>query len=321
MKMPAVVQFHLGGMVDGSRVMVFPANLPALFNSKGILFISADYRLLFPSTPSDIVNDVRTLMSYLSDPSTLLAETLASSGYMVDKDNLIVNGVSGGNYPARAAATIADIKPRPIAWINFFGQSGDWLLDFWCQGADIEKSMPSNVHLQDMKRAEELEKMKGGEVTTEDPYIVVDGKLTSTKGRFSLFLEWQRNGVFLDYLLSEPGLSAKLAKRRYEERLAAVPVSKRSLLLPLTDATPPTYIIHGKEDHIVPIEDSMATEKNMKVMRKEVKVEWVVDAAHMLLRPSADEMKLVEGINETVQRMVDWTMGILERKAAIERLL
>lgn len=27
-KMPAVVQFHLGGMVDGSRVMVFPANLP-----------------------------------------------------------------------------------------------------------------------------------------------------------------------------------------------------------------------------------------------------------------------------------------------------
>lgn len=27
-KMPAVVQFHMGGMVDGSRVMVFPANLP-----------------------------------------------------------------------------------------------------------------------------------------------------------------------------------------------------------------------------------------------------------------------------------------------------
>lgn len=37
-KMPVVVQFHLGGMVGGSRVMVFPANLPGELSTRFLSF-------------------------------------------------------------------------------------------------------------------------------------------------------------------------------------------------------------------------------------------------------------------------------------------
>ncbi|UOH83564.1 hypothetical protein LQV05_006295 [Cryptococcus neoformans] len=204
----------------------------------------------------------------------------------------VVVGVSGGNYPARAAATLNSIVPRPIGWLDLFGMGGDWLLDFWINGVDVERTMPLDITLHDMAKADELMKTGGGAVVSEVESVLVDGKATDELGRFNLWIAWQKRGIFLDY-----------ARNDTEE--------KRRLLLPITPDTPPTYVLHGKEDLLVPFEESLTLENDMKEQGLSIEIDWVDGADHVLRdRKKGGWNGMVDGWEDIAKRALNWAVDL-----------
>ncbi|ODN73192.1 hypothetical protein L202_07753 [Cryptococcus amylolentus CBS 6039] len=314
-KLPVVVHYHRGGMVIGSKSDVYPPFLPGYLQSMGVLLVSPNYRLLFPSSAEDIIADVHSLFAYLAAPNTELDETLRQNGFAIDVSRIAVIGVSGGNYPARAAATLPEIVPRPVAWLDLFGMGGDWLLDFWLQGIDVEKTMPLENTLHDMAKAEDLIQNGGGDVASESEGTLVDGKATDVIGRFNLWIHWQKEGTFLDYVLSSPGLSSTLKRMPYGERLALIPPDKRRFLLPITPQTPPTYVLHGDQDLLVPIEESYALVNDMKTLGLSVKGVWVPGADHVLRdRKKGGWEGMVDGWEEIAREAVNWVVAEVRRE-------
>ncbi|WVQ77389.1 hypothetical protein IAR50_007074 [Cryptococcus sp. DSM 104548] len=319
-KVPMFAYFHGGAMVTGSRNDIFVFDwIKTTLPAKGFLVVSADYRLLFPSTPSDIITDVHTLFSYVASPSTPLHTWLSSHHLSLDKDRIIVSGQSGGNYPARAAATIPTILPRPIGWLNIFGQGNDWLSDFWLSPQAVLPYTPFFKY--DEAKAEELVEQSGGEVISNSAYVEAGGGIMGdVTGRNNLYLLFAQTGLYADILFSTPGIAAKLRALPYAERHAIIPPHLLAILLPLpappsnTDRTtivPPTYIIHGTSDHMVPIADSYTLQNDLERQGGEVEVDWVEGAEHGLL--AEDFRGMVDGFEGVVERVVRW----LERRVDV----
>jgi acetyl esterase/lipase len=138
---PAVVFFHGGGMTSGDRTSWFPTWLlsesfpPSLASARaglldltsgslnserttaaGLAFLSADYRLLAPSTGHDVLDDVVDLFAFLARTQTLGA-------VQIDSTRLAVAGASAGGMCAFLAAVHA--KPKPCAVLSIYGLGGD----------------------------------------------------------------------------------------------------------------------------------------------------------------------------------------------------
>ncbi|WVQ77388.1 hypothetical protein IAR50_007073 [Cryptococcus sp. DSM 104548] len=304
-KVPVFIHYHGGGIGAGSRRDMYFCQewMRDILPAKGFLVIFADYRLLYPSTADDIIADVHTLFAYLANPSTDLSQSLAALGLSIDPSRIVVNGASGGNYPAKAAATLPSVLPRPIAWVDLFGVGGDWLSDFSVKPFDITKALVSIQY--DEAKAVELEEAGGGPVVVDDPSEALEGgRRRDVRGRFSMVVYWLKKGTFIDHLLSSPGLGAKLASTPAEHRAALVPADKAHLLLPITPTTCPAYLIHGTTDRMCPISESEAIERDMKGMGLEVEVDWVKNGEHGLW--DTDTGKPVASLGETVERVVKW---------------
>lgn len=134
---PAVVFFHGGGMTSGDRRSWFPTWLlspsspplsrlpvhadlrcqyPERTIAAGLAFISADYRLLPPSTGHDILDDVVDLFAFL-------ARTQLLGTVQIDTTRLAVAGASAGGMCAFLAAIHA--YPKPCAVLSIYGLGGN----------------------------------------------------------------------------------------------------------------------------------------------------------------------------------------------------
>jgi acetyl esterase/lipase len=82
----------------------------------GLAFISADYRLLPPSTGHDVLKDVVDLFAFL-------ARTPMLGNVLLDGTRLAVAGASAGGMCAFLAAVHAN--PRPRAVLSLYGLGGD----------------------------------------------------------------------------------------------------------------------------------------------------------------------------------------------------
>ena len=82
----------------------------------GLAFISADYRLLPPSTGHDVLEDVVDLFAFLGRTPTL-------GSVHLDASRLAVAGSSAGGMCAFLAAIHA--KPRPRAVLSLYGLGGE----------------------------------------------------------------------------------------------------------------------------------------------------------------------------------------------------
>ncbi|KAH9916865.1 Alpha/Beta hydrolase protein [Fomitopsis serialis] len=109
--LPAVVYIHGGGLVAGSRDEPGSAGVASFVRrfalARGYLFISTDYRLIWPSTGLDLIDDMKTLFAFIAK--------------------------------ARIYA-----RPKPIALVSIFGAGGAMLSDFWVtpKGADMHMPFP-----------------------------------------------------------------------------------------------------------------------------------------------------------------------------------
>ena len=304
-ELPGVIYFHGGGMVAGSKSDL-PAYLPEKITFRNILFLSVNHRLLYPSTGRDILDDIHALFAFLSSQS--LSKSLAEHGASLDLARLGVFGLSGGNYAARAAATLSTVVPRPKAWVGVAGQGGDWLLDFWTQ----PQSSTQLIGLPyDPDKVDKLESVSGGVAVSDVPLYPVAGMegRPDPEGRLGLYVRWQNRGTYLDHLL-HPTTSARLRSIPYDQRLAQIPADQRELLLPITLDTPPTFLLHGTEDELVPFGEAQRTAEELRALGIRVECEWFEGVGHGVANPQ--RAGLAEAVWEArFDGMFEWLEGLL----------
>jgi len=91
--------------------------------SLGYGFVSADYRLLIPTTTQEIVEDIQDAFKFVAH------NELPGDGYIfkLDGDRIAVAGNSSGGLCARLAAIHA--RPRPKVLIDIYGQGGNFFVN------------------------------------------------------------------------------------------------------------------------------------------------------------------------------------------------
>ncbi|KAF8419056.1 hypothetical protein BGX38DRAFT_1108988, partial [Terfezia claveryi] len=139
-----VVFFHGGSLISGNRDFLCKDIKSEYTLSRGWAFISADYRLLIPSTGHEILRDVKSLFAFLADAEGGLNKELRALGcpHQIDSNRLYVGGSSAGAYPAFLAALFA--QPKPKGFFSLYGVGGDLLSEFYlpllrrCHGGEAE---------------------------------------------------------------------------------------------------------------------------------------------------------------------------------------
>lgn len=249
---------------------------------------------------------MKSLFSFLARP-TFSREYLPGN-VSLDASRLAVIGFSGGAYLARAAGIYAEPKPKAV--FSMFGMGGDFLSDHWLAVKDTYYMTPgANKVTREM-----LTHLFGPSVTpTVDAPIKMrnDGTGSDDENRWFLFTYAWRNGNLLDFVLGEP-VSATLRALPYAERLAAVPPHLRPAFLEdqINATFPPTYLIHGTLDHIVPQSESEKTYRRLRELGITAVLDIVPDADHGLVTRSIPPL-LAPGADEAQERGMVFIEGLL----------
>ncbi|KZT63592.1 alpha/beta-hydrolase [Daedalea quercina L-15889] len=308
--LPGVIFFHGGGMVAGSRHEYFPW-MPGSAHGKGMIFFTADYRLIHPSTGFDIIDDIRRLFAFLADPS--FSKTYLPNGISLDPTRLAVMAASGGGYPARAAALYA--QPKPKAVFLLYGMGGKFLGDHWLAAKDPTVTLGPRDRLVDDETAARIISEQVSPVA-DSPIIAPQSGDFQPGPRSLLFRHWWRTGELLDHVLGEP-VSADLRVLSAADRLAAVPAHLRPALLEAQydGSFPPTFLLHGGADTTVPLEESQATFDTLRKLGVAVEMEVVPGGPHGLL-VSLSPIKYAPGAEEAQERGMIFLARYLSRSGA-----
>ncbi|KAH9922866.1 alpha/beta-hydrolase [Epithele typhae] len=266
-KCPAVVYFHGGSLVVGNRKSWFPTWLHQRVVSSGMAFISADYRLIPPSTGHDILSDVKDLFKFLQDGVNprIRELTLDQPSFEIASDAIAVAGSSAGGLCAYLAAIHA--SPQPKAVLSLYGMGGNLLtgqyldkkLKPFFRGRELldiadfaEFVHPASAHLPPLADSP---------LAYHPPTYHIPGYPANPRmlaGRLYL-----QTGTFLDYYTGqhEPSLSVALVSTRQDvdpPKEEVIPVQHR-ILFPqfcVSADLPPMFIIHGSTDTAVFLDES-----------------------------------------------------------------
>jgi hypothetical protein len=96
-------------------------------SARGIIFISADYRLTPPGTVYNILTDVKDAIAFVAgDLNVQLADLGSGSRFRIDPTSIGVAGTSAGGYCAYLCAIHAVPKPKVV--LSLYGMGGDLLV-------------------------------------------------------------------------------------------------------------------------------------------------------------------------------------------------
>lgn len=129
---PVVIHYHRGGMLIGSKSDIYPPFMPnayalslsfspagnsytypAYLRSRKILLISPNYRLLFPSSADDMIEDVRSLFAYIASAETELSSVLYSNGLSADTSRRYSScGRIRGQLPSASSSDPQQYRPK-----------------------------------------------------------------------------------------------------------------------------------------------------------------------------------------------------------------
>ncbi|KAH9934356.1 Alpha/Beta hydrolase protein [Fomitopsis serialis] len=278
-----VIYLHGGGIITGSRKdAFFPDSMKESVLKNGAIFMGADYRLLYPSTGFDVIDDMKALFSFLSNPN--FSEDHLPSGISLDASRIALVGASGGAYPAMAAGLYA--QPKPKALLLLFGMGGDMLGDSWVAPKSGFMPFPGSESVTEASLSHLLEHPPPP-ISDAPVKIQPDQTLRDDEGRMGLFMHWWRTGELLDYVVGEP-VSATLRSLPPAQRLPAVPAHLRLAILQahLDAEFPPTCLVHGEQDGLVDPAESKTTYGRLKELGVKTKLVLVPDAIHALMSPT-----------------------------------
>jgi acetyl esterase/lipase len=182
----------------------------------GYVVVSIDYRLAPETKLPDILEDLRDAYSWVREKGPEL--------FSINSDRIALVGNSAGGYLTLMAGF--SVTPRPKALVSFYGYgdiSGAW-------------TIRPDPHYLTLER-----------VTKEDAYKVVGGKVLSESPLFPrvMFYNYTRqNGLWAREV-------AALDPDKEPEKLEPY-----SPIRHVTNAYPPTLLLHGDKDTDVPFEES-----------------------------------------------------------------
>lgn len=274
----------------------------------GILFISADHRLLYPSTAFDIITDVKNLFTFLASPS--FSGTHLPPGVTLDTSRIAVSGESGGGYATRAAGIFAE--PKPTALLLQYAMGGQLLDDHWLAVKDRDVPDPEGGIISKESVAHLLSGPQ--EPISDDPMpFLGDDAPNGDSGRSKLLLWWWRTGGFVDVVLGVNGMSRFLRGLSLAQREGYIPETLRLAVLQtqITENFPPTCLLHGKDDKVVLPAESQFTYDRLKELGVEVELHMLEGAGHTLI-DEKNPPNLAAGAKELQQKAVDFLIHKLK---------
>ena len=273
----------------------------------GIIFISADYRLLYPSTAFDIIADVKSLFTFLANPS--FSETHLPAGITLDATRIAVSGEAGGGYAARAAGIIAE--PRPKAVLLQYGQGGQMLDDHWLAVKDRDVPDPEGGIVA---RESVAHLLKEQEPLSDDPMPLHGDEVPNgDSGRSQLLMWWWRTGGFIDVVLGINGMSKWLRGLSLAQREGFLPAPLGTAILQtqLTEEFPPSFMMHGQDDKVVLPNESVLTYETLMELGVEVELHLLEGAGHRMI-DEKDPPNLAAGAIEIQQKAVEFLVQKLK---------
>ncbi|KAG8215091.1 Alpha/Beta hydrolase protein [Butyriboletus roseoflavus] len=297
---PAVLFFHGGGCFSGTRRNEGISYYPWIERNalgRGYLFIAADYRLLHPFTGLDQLEDALRLFHFLDHEFNEILEQ-AGATMTLDVDKIAVIGESGGGYIARQAALHA--VPRPAALVSYYGMGGDMLSDFWLSARE-----PQTIPRERVVSFLETEPTR----ETGLPIFVQDGFYTDALRRADAFGWISQNGIFLDYITGIHGLSEQLRTLPSDQRASMIPKSVQKAFPELSvDASllhPPVLFVHSKNDLIVPLSESLKTNRQLEEVGVRTELFFLDGAKHGQVNSDGSAVIGMEEAEEAVFRFID----------------
>ncbi|KAI0354880.1 alpha/beta-hydrolase [Trametes cingulata] len=287
--LPAVIYFHGGALTVGNRTSWFPSWLHRRVVNLGMVFVSADYRLIPPSTGHDILEDIKDLFSFLAhDVNRRIAEDWAAracAGHpvQIDPHSLAVSGSSAGVLCAYLAA--AHASPRPKAVLSLYGMGGDMLTSHYLipktvpffRGREILEPNDFSHYLYPAYR--DLPAISDSPLAYHPLTYHIPGY--PANARMLLGRLYLQMGIFLDYYTGchDPSLSASLrtilreraqaghgsmvvedpgSQIAFDEFRETIPSAHRHLFpqFSMSSALPPMLLVHGSADTAVLVQES-----------------------------------------------------------------
>ena len=252
------------------------------FLDAGFAIVYPDYRLLDPSSCWDELSDVRAALDYIFSP-----HFARDTGVQLDTTRVCLAGFSAGCYLARIAAIHAIKSMRDKVKVSclmlYYGMGGDGLLDYWVQ-PNLKSKAVRPLHLDGSASAlPEIASASYTPGTETNEFCAA----RSAVG------DWHwASGDFLDLCYASPGLSAALRKLPYEARLDHLAGRKPdlehvhpALFLAESDLAkywPPTLLVHGSADPLVPLAESQTTQTQLDKLGVAVKLHLVHNGNHNL---------------------------------------
>ena len=331
---PALVFFHGGGMVSGGRktlvlqqwlkgtssllalnsdfshILISHSIITDAALAASLLFISADYRLIHPSTGPDIIADVKALFSFLASPS--FSRNHLSSSHVLESSRIAVSGESGGGYPALAACILASPKPKVL--LQQYGMGGEFLSDNWIMPKDVASPVPGAEKVTRAGLAGLLERWKREETSYDAMAMTGDEGAVRDSGRLDCLSFWWREGAFLDYVVGREGFTVGLRDVPFQERERKVPQELKGTFLQFeVDGSFPAAVwLHGREDPMVMPEESERPHRKLKECGVRSESLMVEGAGHALL-DAGNPPKLIDGAGEVQGRAWEFVLEELRR--------
>jgi acetyl esterase/lipase len=214
---PAIVHIHGGCLIYGSRQDMNPRQLE-LYLRAGYTVVSIDYRLAPETKLPEIIEDVQDLFRWIGDSGLEL--------YSVDPRRIAVVGHSAGGYLALMSGCCA--VPCPRAIVSFYGYGdivGDWYSKpdpFYCLKPAVSE--------------EESGRLATGP-TISEPY--------EGRGKEKFYLYCRQKGLWPQEVggrspTEDPSFFVQYCPLRN-----------------VTEAYPPTLLLHGNCDTDVPYQQSI----------------------------------------------------------------
>ncbi|KAL1923296.1 uncharacterized protein VTP21DRAFT_8276 [Calcarisporiella thermophila] len=221
---PVVFYMHGGAFIRGDRETFGPALIEQITN-RGWMLISIDHRLAPEVKFSEIWSDCEDAWKWLHQEGPKQFGPL-------DLSRVAVFGASAGGMLALIAGYRFSPKPKVI--VDYYG----------C--ADITKKLGSYGASKELSD-EEIRELYSERVLTGVPITAKDGKMYSDERRSLLLSSIVQKGIWAEHVLgfdpSEDSNSQLLAPWLPEKHI--------------TSDFPPTFVLHGTKDSIVPFTQSL----------------------------------------------------------------
>ncbi|KAI0670870.1 alpha/beta-hydrolase [Trametes maxima] len=269
-KLPAIVYFHGGGLTVGNRESWFPYWLHKRVTEHGMVFLSAEYRLIPPATGSEILDDIRALFQFIDE----------NINQQIQEDWIENIWEQLGGLCAYLAAM--HVSPRPKGVLSLYGMGGDMLTPQYLnpkttpffRGREILELNDFAEYLY--PACKELPAVSDSPLAYHPPTYRIPGYPANP--RMLLARLYLQMGTFLDYYtgLHNPSVSASLRAVIHEHTRTnegappcqTMPAGYRYLFpqFGISSTFPPTLLVHGSADTAVLVRES----QNLHSLLREV---------------------------------------------------